>query len=98
MNIKLAEALLRRKELQGKVDILKQIKDKDLFEVKARRQSVSENIDEVVAQVPKLTVSQVTSEFDFYARQLRLVDAAIQQCNWTTDVAVNDTVMADFKA
>jgi 3-methyladenine DNA glycosylase AlkC len=95
--IKLAEALLRRKELQGKVDILKQIKDKDLFEVKAQRKQVTENIDDIVAAVPKLTASQVTAEFDFYARQLRLVDAAIQQANWTVEVEVGDTVMGDYK-
>ena len=39
MKVKLAEALLRRKELQGKVDILKQIQNKDLFEIKAMRVS-----------------------------------------------------------
>ncbi len=95
--IKLAEALLRRKELQGKVDILKQIKDKDLFEVKAQRKQVTENIDDIVAAVPKLTASQVTAEFDFYARQLRLVDAAIQQANWTVEVEIGDTVLGDYK-
>jgi hypothetical protein len=98
MKIKLAEALLRRKELQGKVDILQQIKDKDLFEVKARRQAVADNIDDVVAQVPKLTASQVTAEFDWHARQLRLVDAAIQQANWTTELDVGETVMSDYEA
>ena len=96
-NVKLAEALLRRKELQGKVDQLRQIQDKDLFEVKARRQNVTESIDEVIAQVPKLDASQVTAEFDFYARQLRLCDAAIQQANWTTELTVGDTVMSDYK-
>lgn len=95
--IKLAEALLRRKELQGKVDMLKQIKDKDLFEVKAQRKQVTDNIDDIVAMVPKLTASQVTAEFDFYARQLRLVDTAIQQANWTVEVEVQDTVMGDYK-
>lgn len=97
MNIKLAEALLRRKELQGKVDVLKQIKDKDLFEVKARRQQVADGIDDVVAQVPKLTASQVTKEFDWHSRQLRLIDAAIQQANWTTEIVVPDDSMGDFK-
>ena len=96
MNIKLAEALLRRKELQGKVDALRQIKDKDMFEVVARRQPVTVGIDDIVAQVPKLTASQVTAEFDWHARQLRLIDAAIQQANWTTEVAVADSVMGDF--
>ena len=95
--IKLAEALLRRKELQGKVDAIKQIKDKDIFEVKYSRKAVNDNIDDIVAQVPKLTLSQVTAEFDFYARQLRLVDAAIQQANWTTELEVGDTVMGDYK-
>lgn len=95
--IKLAEALLRRKELQGKVNMLTQIKDKDLFEVKAQRKNVTENIDDIIAMVPKLTASQVTAEFDFYARQLRLVDAAIQQANWTVEVEIVDTVMGDYK-
>lgn len=96
MKVKLAEALLRRKELQGKVDVLKSIKDKDLFEVKARRQAVGDGIDDVIAQVPKLTASQVTAEYDWHARQLRLVDAAIQQANWTCEVEVNDSTMGDF--
>lgn len=96
MKVKLAEALLRRKELQQKVDVLKSIKDKDLFEVRARRQQVADGIDDIVAQVPKLTASQVTKEYDWHARQLRLVDAAIQQTNWTAEVEVQDTVMADY--
>ena len=97
MEIKLAEALLRRKELQGKVDVLQQIKDKDLFEVKAQRRQVTESLDDIVAQVPKLTASQVTAEFDWHARQLRLIDAAIQQANWTTGIQVDAEVMGDFK-
>ncbi len=95
--IKLAEALLRRKELNNKVDQLRQIKQADLFEMKYARKAVNDNIDDVTAQVPKLTASQVTAEFDFYARQLRLVDAAIQQANWTTEIEVGDTVMGDYK-
>lgn len=96
MKIKLAEALLRRKELQGKVDTLQQIRDKDLFEVKARRQAVTDSVDDLVAQVPKLTASQVTREFDWHARQLRLIDAAIQQANWTCEIDVNESTMADY--
>ena len=96
MKVKLAEALLRRKELQDKVDVLRSIKDRDIFEVKARRQNVSEGIDEVVAQVPKVTASQVTREFDWHARQLRLIDAAIQQANWTTELEVKEDTMADY--
>jgi hypothetical protein len=96
MKIKLAEALLRRKELQEKVNVLRQINEKALFEVRAQRKNVTENIDDIVAMVPKLTASQVTAEYDWHARQLRLVDAAIQQTNWTADVEVPDTTMADY--
>jgi len=96
MKIKLAEALLRRKELQQKVDVLRQINEKALFEVRAQRKNVTENLDDIVAMVPKLTASQVTAEYDWHARQLRLVDAAIQQVNWTAEVEVGDSVMADY--
>jgi hypothetical protein len=97
MNVKLAEALLRRKELGGKVEQLKAVRDKDLYEIKTRRQAIGEGIDDIIAQVPKITLSQVTAEYDFYARQLRLVDAAIQQANWTCDVPLSETVMMDFR-
>ena len=97
MKIKLAEALLRRKELQGKVDVLRQIKDKDLYEVKARRQNVADGIDDIVAQVPKITAAEVTKEFDWHARQLREIDAVIQQANWTTEITVKESNMADFE-
>lgn len=98
MRVKLAEALLRRKELQGKVDMLKHIQDKNLFEVKAQRRQVTESLDDIIAQVPKLTASQVTAEYDWHARQLRLVDAAIQQANWTCEIEVDQTVMSDYKS
>jgi hypothetical protein len=83
--------------LQEKVAILKTLKERDLFEVKARRQMVADGIDDLVAQVPKLTASQVTAEYDWHARQLRLVDAAIQQANWTTGVELQDSVMQDYQ-
>jgi hypothetical protein len=94
--VKLAEALLRRKELQGKVDTLRHIKGADLFEVKTTRKLAHEGIDDVIAQVPKLTAAQVTREFDWHCRQLRLVDAAIQQANWTTEIELSDSVMEDY--
>lgn len=97
-SVKLAEALLRRKELQQKVDVLQHIRDKDLFEIKARRVSVADGMDEITAQVPKLTAAQVTKEYDWHARQLRLVDAAIQQANWTTEIDVGETVMSDYNS
>lgn len=98
MKIKLAEALLRRKELNGKVEILKTIRAEALFEVKAQRRQVTDNLDDIVAQVPKLTASQVTKEFDWHARQLREIDAVIQQANWTTEIEVKEANMGDFPA
>jgi len=96
MNIKLAEALLRRKELTEKVQVLRQIQQTALFEVRAKRVKVTDDLDDVVAQVPKLTASEVTAEYDWHARQLRKIDAAIQQANWTTELTVDDDVMRDF--
>ena len=96
-NVKLAEALLRRKELQEKVNLLRQVDEKALYEVKARRVNVTESLDDITAMVPKLTAAQVTREFDWYARQLRLVDAAIQQANWVCEVTVADSVMDDYR-
>jgi hypothetical protein len=99
MQIKLAEALLRRKELQQKVDILKDIKQNQmLYEVRGQRVKVTDGLDEITATFPKLTLSQVTQEYDYHARQLRLIDAAIQHSNWTCHVDIDNIVMEDFKA
>ena len=96
MKVKLAEALLRRKELNEKVDQLRKINVEGLFEVKATRRNVTENIDDVVARIPRISLSQVTAGFDWYSKQLRLVDAAIQQANWVTEIEVGHDVMKDY--
>ena len=96
MQIKLAEALLRRKELQGKVNTAEQIKSANLYENKVQRISVMAGTDEVTANVAKLTLSQVTHEYDFYSRALRKIDAAIQQANWTSEISVDADAMADY--
>ena len=97
-NISLAEALLRRKELQEKVTVLKHFKENQLFyQIRGERKKVTEGLDDISADFPKLTASQVTKEFDWHARQLRLVDAAIQQANWTTKFDVDDSIMQDYK-
>lgn len=94
--VKLAEALLRRKELQQRVDVLKDIDAKAFYEVKAQRIKVTDNLEDVTAHVPKLTASQVMSEINHYSRQLRLIDAAIQQANWTTEIDASNT-MEDYE-
>ncbi len=96
--MKLAEALLRRKELAAKVAQLATVKDKDVFQMKFQRKAVNDSVDDIVAQVPLLTAAQVTAEYDYYAHQLRLVDAAIQQVNWTTEVTIAEDEMKAFTA
>jgi len=94
--MKLADALLRRKELQQKVDQLKDVKTKDVYEFRFERKQVTESLDDIRANVPKLELNQVTKEFDYYANKLRLIDAAIQQLNWTTDIEVDPLVWKDY--
>lgn len=99
IKIKLAEALLRRKELQQKVELVKKIKDNQVFyEVRGQRVKVDQGLDNLDANLPKLQLHQVTAEYDHYARQLRLIDAAIQQVNWTADVEIDNSVMQDFSS
>ena len=96
MKIKLAEALLRRKELQEKVDQLRATNVRDLYEIKAKRQPVMEGIDDLVAQVPKVSFNQIMAAYDFHSRRLRMIDALIQQSNWTAEIEVEETMMDDF--
>lgn len=60
--------------------------DKGLFELKTERRSVSDNVDEVKTQVPKVTLKEVTEEYDKYSKALRQLDTAIQRANWETDL------------
>lgn len=94
--ITLADALLRRKELAVKVQALTVIKATALFETKAVRKNVTENLDDVIAQVPKLNASQVTAELDWHSRQLRLLDSSIQRANWNTVIEIDSSVMTDY--
>jgi len=97
MQIKLAEALLRRKELAEKVNIVRQIKDAQLvYQVRNKRIHVTEQVESLDVDFPKLTLSQVTAEFDYVAKQLRLIDALIQQANWTTELEVDPMVLEAF--
>ena len=99
MDIKLAEALLRRKELQEKLNVLRHFKDNQMFyEIRGQRVKVMEGLEDVNANYPKLEASQVTAEYDFVAKQLRLVDALIQQANWTTVLEVDPMVMESYKS
>ena len=92
--MKIAQALLLRKQLEQKVEQLKPIKqlgDNGLFEIKTSRRNVSADTDEVTFQVPKVTFSEITKEFDKYATALRKLDAAVQKANWEFDVDFTDS-------
>jgi hypothetical protein len=95
MNIALAEALLRRKELQEKIEQLRRVKDEDLKAHIISRRKVSDDWDDLEASVPKLSIKEVTKAFDFYAKRLRLIDACIQKANWDTVITVPDLVLED---
>ena len=97
-NVKLAELLLLRKQYQQKVDQLKSINHPQLFETKHMRKQVNEQWDDVVLQVPLLDAKQFTHEYDWYAKQLRVVDAAIQQANWGTSVSIDSTALQEYTA
>lgn len=92
----LAEALLRRKELQSKVDLLSQINPEALVVRVQKRIKITDDLDDVIASVPRVSAQEVTAMRDHYARALRLVDAAIQQTNWTTEIEVNESVNQEF--
>ena len=54
MKIKLAEALLRRKELSEKVQLLKVVDSEALYNTRAKRVNVTESLDDLVAHIPPL--------------------------------------------
>ena len=92
--MKIAQALLLRKQLEQKVAQLQPIKvqgDGGLLATKVRRINVNAEIDEVSIEVPKITLAEVTKEYDKYATALRKLDASIQQANWKYDVDFSDS-------
>ena len=87
--MKIAEALLLRKQLQDKVEQLKPLKlqgEQGILEVQSKRVNISENTDEVQFQIPKIALKDVTKTYDHYATELRKLDASIQKANWEFDV------------
>ena len=91
--MKVAQALLLRKQLEQKVEQLKPIKtmgDDGLFVPKVERVNINEQVDEVSMKIPKITLKQATAEFDKYATALRKLDASIQKANWQFDVDFKD--------
>ena len=96
--IKLAEALLKRKELSDKVSYLQKTMTHALQDTKVQRVRVSDGFDDLTVTYPKITVNELTAALDWHSKQLRLVDGYIQQANWTTELEVPDSVMSEFVA
>lgn len=87
--LKIAEALLLRKQLQAKVDQLTPLRNvgiNGVFDQQVVRKNVTENVDELTITTPRITLADITRTYDHYASELRKIDAAIQQANWTAEV------------
>lgn len=87
--MKIAQALLLRKQLEAKVKQLEPLRmngDNGVFDMKVERVKVSEEIDEARMQIPKVTVDDITKSYDKYSSALRKLDAAIQEANWKFDL------------
>lgn len=88
--MKLAEALVMRKHLADKVKQLEPIYingQKGVFEQKVERHNISDTVDEVTINTPKVKVEDITAEYDKYSKALRELDTAIQHTNWVTELA-----------
>lgn len=91
--MKIAQGLLLRKQLEKKVaqlEPIKQMGEQGLFEAKVQRVNVTEQVDQLQMQVPKITLAEVTKEYDKYASALRKLDASLQKANWQFDLDFTD--------
>lgn len=95
--MKLAEALLRRKELNTMLDRMKFLNNQDLFIMKSSRVKAHEGFDDLNLAIPKISWAEFQRAFNWYSKQLRLVDAAIQNANWITEIYVEGDVMKDYE-
>lgn len=93
----LAELLLRRKELVDKVTQLHAIRTNVVLEEKVVRKAITDSIDEIRMTIPKVTMSALTKEYDFYAKNLRLIDAIIQRTNWNVEVEVEPKIFDQYE-
>lgn len=98
MKLTLAEALLYRKDLNNIVERRQQLKNTDVYETRVQRMKVTDSLEDVTVNVPKLSASQVQAEADYYSRALRVLDAAIQKTNWDTVIDVPDYTVAPYSA
>jgi len=91
--MKLAEALLLRKQLEAEVKRLEPLKlqwSNGAFETKIIRRPLSDTVDEATVTMPKISFEEFTREYSKKATQLRKLDTAIQKANWAHDVDFNE--------
>ncbi len=92
--MKIAEGLLLRKQLEAKVKQLEPLKvqgDNGLFELKTKRVKITDEIDEITLQTSRVSMADVTREYDHYASELRKLDSSIQQANWIYDLDYSES-------
>lgn len=91
--MKVAQGLLLRKQLENKIDQLEPIRqmgNNGVLQTKVRRINVTDDTDQLEIDVPRVTLAEITAEYDKYATALRKLDASIQQANWQYDLDFTD--------
>lgn len=101
-NVKLAELLVRRKDLDQQLhraDTLRTGAD-DLFKVVSERLEISKGLGDIVEKVDRKHPHQLKpfQSYDALQTKLRKVDALIQKTNWDTLVKAPVTVLTNFSA
>ncbi len=92
--MKLAEALLLRKQLAQKVEQLRPLKingDQGVYQDQTQRIKISDDVEELRLKIARVDIKTVTREFDHAATSLRKLDALIQQANWAVDISFSET-------
>lgn len=95
--MKVAEALVLRKHLEAKVKQLEPLKiggDNGIFEVKTEQRMINDTVQEVKSQVPRITLAEVTEEYNKYSKALRQIDIKIQEQNWISEIDFDDSNLA----
>jgi hypothetical protein len=99
--MKIAEALLLRKQLEAKVQQLQPLKingDQGVYKDEIQRVKVSDEVDEARIKIARIDIKSITREYDHYASELRKLDASIQKANWQFDVEYAEKAPAEDKA
>ena len=84
VELKLAEALNRRKELMVKLDGIGKVPQAMVYQTIEGRIKTMDALDSLMAKVETVPISAVIAEFALYGHQLRLIDDAIQSANRRT--------------